>query len=78
MTALALIPPAQRGYLALYRVGHPRNCPGCGNRQWHVGRVMAECAFCQTALPIEQGNAIHGTGLFRVMDGNPPRRHTRR
>jgi hypothetical protein len=27
------------------------HCPGCGHSNWLVGRSMAECAICATALP---------------------------
>ena len=27
-------------------------CPGCGKSNWHVGRISAECAHCETALPL--------------------------
>ncbi|MCP1468823.1 hypothetical protein J3E64_000490 [Sphingobium sp. OAS761] len=40
------------GILA-YRPGRAIPCPTCGERQWLVGRVMAECACCETALPID-------------------------
>lgn len=58
MSALALaerVPfsPAARGYLALYRPGVVNHCPGCGRTHWLVGRLLAECAFCATALPLD-------------------------
>lgn len=53
MTALAAFDPAQRGFHAVYRDGETNRCPGCGRTQWLVGRVLAECAFCATALPLE-------------------------
>ncbi len=31
-------------------------CPGCDKSHWHVGRSSAECAFCETALPIVRRN----------------------
>jgi hypothetical protein len=43
----------ERGYSAVYRPGKQTECPGCGRSQWLVGRLMAECAFCATALPID-------------------------
>lgn len=43
----------QRGYHAVYRLGETTPCPGCGRVQWLVGRLLAECAVCATALPIE-------------------------
>ena len=35
-----------------YREDAVNHCPGCGRTHWHVGRTMAECAFCATALPL--------------------------
>jgi len=43
---------AARGYHAVYRLGLGNHCPGCGRSNWWVGRSVAECAFCATALPI--------------------------
>lgn len=40
-------PQIGQGYRAMYHRGEH-----CGGSNWHVGRIMAECAFCQTALPI--------------------------
>ena len=45
--------PLARGYHAAYREGETNHCPGCGRTHWYVGRVSAECAFCSTALPLE-------------------------
>lgn len=45
---------AERGYHALYRPHETNRCPGCGRSHWHVGRLLAECAFCATALPIAE------------------------
>jgi hypothetical protein len=53
----------QRGYHAAYRQGEANTCPGCGRGHWLVGRQLAECAFCGTALPIEAG-AASGPGVF--------------
>jgi hypothetical protein len=43
---------AGRGDVILYRPAQTNHCPRCGQAQWHVGRVTAECAFCGTALPL--------------------------
>lgn len=48
------INPARCGALALYRAHEINHCPGCGRTHWHIGRLSAECAFCSTALPLEQ------------------------
>lgn len=44
--------PELRGHNVVYRLGEAQRCPGCGRRHWLVGRTMAECAFCATALPL--------------------------
>lgn len=44
--------PTRRGYAVAYRDGETNRCPGCGRQQWYIGRIMAECAFCLTALPL--------------------------
>lgn len=49
MTAPAHI--ARHGFVPLYH-GPGERCPGCDAKQWHVGRMSAECAMCGTALPL--------------------------
>jgi hypothetical protein len=56
--------PAARGYYAAYRPHEVNRCPGCGRSHWLVGRLLAECAFCSTALPLLD-SGMNGTGLFR-------------
>jgi len=46
--------PAHRGYHAVYRENEINRCPGCGRTHWFVGRVLAECGFCATALPLSE------------------------
>jgi hypothetical protein len=41
-------PPSARGLVPLWRSGD--RCPGCGGQNWWVGRVMAQCGRCDTAL----------------------------
>jgi hypothetical protein len=49
-----VIPKAhERGYHIVYRAEETNRCPGCGHSHWYVGRAMAECAFCATALPLD-------------------------
>ena len=60
--------PHERGYHVVYRDHETNHCPGCGRSQWLIGRLMAECAFCATALPLENG----------ALMGNQTVRHTRR
>lgn len=45
--------PHARGFFAVYRTGETNWCPACGRAQWLVGRIMAQCAFCSTALPLD-------------------------
>lgn len=47
--------PHERGYHVVYRDHEVNHCPGCGRSQWLIGRMLAECAFCSTALPLENG-----------------------
>lgn len=46
--------PARRGYHAIYREHETNHCPGCGRTHWYIGRSLAECGFCATALPLAQ------------------------
>ena len=46
--------PAARGYHAVYRENEINHCPGCGRTHWYLGRMLAECAFCSTALPLQE------------------------
>ena len=46
-----------RGYHVAYRGGGQDWCPGCAGRQWHVGRIYAECARCGTAIPLNLATA---------------------
>lgn len=55
-----------RGYQAVYRENQVNHCPGCGRTHWYLGRMLAECAFCATALPLQeayrQGQAARVVG----------------
>lgn len=53
-----------RGFVPVYHAHEVNRCPGCGRSHWLVGRLLAECAFCATALPLNDGG-MTGTGLFR-------------
>ena len=46
--------PNRRGYHAVYRENEVNHCPGCGRTHWILGRLSAECAFCSTALPLQE------------------------
>jgi len=54
----------ERGFRPAFRSQIVNVCPGCGHSQWYVGREMAECAFCATALPIVDSRPIMLTDDF--------------
>jgi hypothetical protein len=60
--------PALRGYHAVYRENEVNHCPGCGRTHWMIGRMLAECSFCATALPLSDSYA-RGTATPVVMHG---------
>lgn len=43
---------ARRSFAQLYHSDTVNHCPACGHTHWHIGRSTAECAFCDTALPL--------------------------
>ena len=57
---------AERGFMPLYHSGDVNHCPGCGGKSWHVGRMSAECATCETAIPLADVAAQPMQPLFRV------------
>ena len=68
----SLVPPAaQRGYHMVYRDQESNRCPGCGRAHWYIGRVMAECAFCGTALPLENAALVAGGQIIRTVRRYP-------
>ena len=56
--------PRGRGYHIIYRPNETNHCPGCGGSHWLIGRLMAECAFCSTALPLLEPG-MNGAGMIR-------------
>ena len=67
-----IIPQAdQRGYHIVYREHETNYCPGCGRTHWYIGRIMAECAFCGTALPLESAPLIAGGQIIRTVRRHP-------
>ncbi len=73
MTSFHTAVPARHydgGYRLLYHPGEVSRCPCCGQRQWIIGRLMAECAHCEAALPLDQ---VHGVGsVARFVNSRPP------
>lgn len=54
--------PGAHSMRPMYREGSVNHCPGCGRSQWIVGRRSSECAFCCTALPLQEGSTREGYG----------------
>jgi hypothetical protein len=50
--ALPLPTATRRGFMPLYHQDTVNHCPACGHKHWLIGRATAECAFCETALPL--------------------------
>lgn len=68
----SVIPSAhERGYHIVYREHQTNHCPGCGHTHWYIGRLMAECAFCQTALPLENAATVGGGQTVRTVRRAP-------
>jgi hypothetical protein len=63
--------PATRGYHAVYRDNEVNHCPGCGRTHWYLGRMLAECAFCSTALPLQEAYRV-GPGSAPIVRGPRP------
>lgn len=66
--------PALRSHAPTYRSGEVNRCPGCGRTHWYVGRVLAECGFCATALPLQDAST-RGNGTLRGTRAVFPERH---
>jgi len=54
--------PANRGYCVVYREQEVNFCPGCGRSHWYIGRLLAECAYCGTAVPLSDANVQSAFG----------------
>ena len=63
--------PARRGYHAVYRDNEVNHCPGCGRTHWYVGRTLAECGFCSTALPLSESYRQPAAAGFITRSGQP-------
>jgi hypothetical protein len=53
---------AARGYSIVYRAEQPNYCPGCGRSHWYIGRLTAECAYCGTAIPMQDLSVQSASG----------------
>lgn len=77
-------PARARGYQVLFHAGETNHCPGCHGTNWLVGRVMAECARCGTALPLAEAAQMgldpvgHKPVALHLVDGGKPWRERRK
>lgn len=44
----------QPHYAPTYHADTLNYCPGCSGTHWLIGRMTAQCARCDTALPLAQ------------------------
>lgn len=61
-----------RGYIPVYYADTIDHCLACGHSQWLVGRSMAECAICETAMPLANPAARIGVQAYSPV-GKPRR-----
>ena len=59
-----------RGYSVVYREDEVNHCPGCGRTHWYIGRLSAQCGFCETALPLIAATS-RGIGVHRQVSRTP-------
>ncbi len=55
-----------RPFSLVYRQNAVNHCPGCTHTNWMIGRMVAECGFCGTVLPLRD-SALLATGPRRNM-----------
>ena len=51
-------------FTQLYHGDVINHCPCCDRAHWMIGRSTAECAFCETALPLAASTAQPMEPLF--------------
>ena len=56
--------PAITGYRITYHRESENRCPACGKSHWFVGRISAQCAFCDTSLPFAENGMFAGQTLL--------------
>lgn len=49
---LIATPSEFAGATPLYHINEVNRCPDCGESQWWVGRTVAECACCSSAIAL--------------------------
>lgn len=62
---MADLPPiVSTQQMLTYKPGTLTHCPTCAGTQWLVGRTMAQCAYCDTAMPLLHISAGASAPLF--------------
>ena len=56
----------------LFRPGEENSCPDCGAAHRLIGRAMAECGACRSALPLTQVK-LHVAATLHTSKNWPPR-----
>ena len=51
-------------FTQLYHGDVVNHCPCCDRAHWMIGRSTAECAFCETALPLAASSPQSATPMF--------------
>lgn len=57
--------PGEASRLAPVYVRGSTTCPCCHASSWYVGRHVAECARCETVLPLAEAATFHLIGKDR-------------
>ena len=57
----------------VFTEGREDICPCCNGRAWHVGRITAECAACEAALPIARLGGVLPASPANRADWNSAR-----
>lgn len=61
------VPFAQRGgFVVGFHPDTVNYCPACSRSHWYVGRMSAECAFCETALPLATAARSYGVAVSQA------------
>jgi len=47
-----------RPFRLVYRQNAVNHCPGCTHTNWMIGRMVAECGFCGTVLPLRDSSLL--------------------
>ena len=68
---------AKRGHHVVYRNNALNHCPGCGRSHWIIGRITAECGFCETAIPLAEARGDYQNRPNNLVQRNSSPDHRR-